>query len=50
MNNFPIFYNDELKSLVKKLLVFDSDSRPSFAKIAKYNIFDEIGEISKKIE
>ena len=42
---FPNFYSVELKILVRKLLIFDSDKRPSFAEIAKYKIFDEIGEI-----
>ncbi len=50
MNQFPNFYSFELKSLVKKLLILDSDKRPSFADIAKYEILDEIGEISKRIE
>ena len=46
MLDFPEkIYSEKLKSFISDLLTYNPDDRPSFDKIAKYEIFDEIGDI-----
>jgi hypothetical protein len=44
MDNFPSFYSQDLKNVVKKLLVIAPEERPSFNEIGEYIIFDEMDQ------